>query len=46
MLKELKTAISHFIALLSPTNYVDIINSALNGEELDTELRRRTGFDE
>ena len=46
MLKKIKTYISHFIALLSPSNYVDIINSAVNGDELDAELIRRTGFDD
>jgi hypothetical protein len=46
MLTKIKTAISYFIALLSPGNYVDIVNSVVNDDELDAELRRRTGFDE
>lgn len=46
MLTKLKKAISYFLALLSPSNYVDIINSAVNGDELDAELIRRTGFDD
>ena len=46
MLTKIKTAISYFLTLFSPSNYVDIINSAVNGDELDAELMRRTGFDD
>lgn len=46
MLVKIKTYISYFIALLSPQNYVDIINNAFSPEELDEEIRRRAGFDE
>ena len=46
MLTKIKTAISYFLTLISPSNYVDIINSAVNGDELDAELMRRTGFDD
>ena len=44
MLTKLKTYIAHFMALLSPQNYVDIINNVFSPEELDEEIRRRFGF--
>ena len=42
MLNKIKTYIVHLLVLLSPSNYVDIINNAFSPEELDEELRRRT----
>lgn len=42
MLNKIKTYIAHLLVLLSPSNYVDIINNAFSPEELDEELRRRT----
>ena len=44
MFKKIKIAIAHAICLLSPKNYVDVINGIEDGNELDKELLRRTGF--
>lgn len=42
MLNKIKTYIAYLLALLSPSNYVDVINNAFSPEELDEKLRRRT----
>lgn len=46
MLNKIKTYIAHFMALLSPQNYVDIINNVYSSDELDEGIRRKFGFDE
>lgn len=44
MLNRVKIFISHLIAFLSPKNYVEIINGEYSSDELDEELRRRSGL--
>ena len=44
MLNKVRVFISHLIAFLSPRNYVEIINANYSSDELDEELRRRSGL--